>query len=56
MESEASTKIQKLEAENCTLSQKLKTAQDMNLELWQMYQKASRRLHALEDAMADKGL
>lgn len=57
MENEAKDRIRVLEIKNSDLSEKLRIAQDMNLELWQMYQKAAKRLHVLEsllEAMNDE--
>lgn len=57
MENEAKDRIRVLEIKNSELSEKLRIAQDMNLELWKLYQKSSKRLHVLEsllEAMNDK--
>lgn len=57
MENDKKSKIHELETENAELSKKLGIAQDMNLELWKLYQKSSKRLHVLEsllEAMNDE--
>lgn len=51
---EAMNRIRVLEIKNADLTEKLKIAQDMNLELWKMYQKAAKRLHALESLLEDR--
>ena len=51
---EAMNRIRVLEIRNDDLTEKLQIAQDMNLELWKMYQKASKRLHALENLLEDR--
>lgn len=54
MENEAKDRIRVLEIKNSELSEKLRIAQDMNLELWQMYQKAAKRMHALESLLEER--
>ena len=54
MENDKKSKIHELETENAELSKKLGIAQDMSLELWQMYQKAAKRLHALESLLEER--
>lgn len=51
---EAMNRISVLEIKNDELTEKLRIAQDMNLELWKMYQKAAKRLHALESLLEDR--
>ena len=51
MENDKKSKIHELETENAELSEKLRIAQDMNLELWKLYQKSSKRLHVLESLL-----
>lgn len=53
MENEAKDRIRVLEIKNSELSEKLRIAQDMNLELWKLYQKSSKRLHVLESLLED---
>lgn len=47
-------KIGMLELQISRLQKQLGTAQDMNLELWNMYRKASKRAHVLEGILAEK--
>lgn len=54
MENDSKDKIRVLEIKNSELTEKLRIAQDMNLELWQMYQKEAKRLHALESLLEDR--
>lgn len=51
---DAMNRIRVLEITNAELTEKLRIAQDMNLELWKMYQKAAKRLHALESLLEDR--
>lgn len=51
---EAMNRIRVLEIKNEELTEKLRIAQDMNLELWKMYQKAAKRLRALESLLEDR--
>ena len=51
MENEAKDRFRVLEIKNSELSEKLRIAQDMNLELWKLYQKSSKRLHVLESLL-----
>ena len=44
-------KIRMLELQISKLQKQLGTAQDMNLELWKLYQKSSKRLHVLESLL-----
>ena len=54
MENDSKDKIRVLEIKNSELSEKLRIAQDMNLELWKLYQKSSKRLHALESLLEER--
>lgn len=54
MENYSKDKIRVLEIKNSELSEKLRIAQDMNLELWKLYQKSSKRLHALESLLEER--